>query len=181
MACIYIFQIWQEETDKTVNRLTVNSEKVGRSLEQSHSLQNEILSNQHLTIEYHRQLVENGTLLSHAIETSRENVVDMMAEFKTSTAEQRSMIFEVFDRVSRLQNLVVSEVNWLYTVVFYGAALLVIYIVTATKRTGDARLWLFAVLSLNLILERAVTSYTLPNNHTKVRSIKYTWKLVPHV
>jgi len=161
-------QIWQEETDKTVNRLTVNSEKVGRSLEQSHSLQNEILSNQHLTIEYHRQLVENGTLLSHAIETSRENVVDMMAEFKTSTAEQRSMIFEVFDRVSRLQNLVVSEVNWLYTVVFYGAALLVIYIVTATKRTGDARLWLFAVLSLNLILERAVTSYTLPNNHTKV-------------
>ena len=164
----YFFKIWQEETENTVNRLTVNSEQVSRTMEESHKLQGEILSNQHLTIEYHRQLVENGTVLSQAIEASRENVIDMLTEFKTSTAEQRSMIFEVFDRVSRLQNLVVSEVNWLYTVVFYGAALLVIYIVTATKRTGDARLWLFAILSLNVVLERAVTSYTLPSQHTKV-------------
>ena len=32
-----------------------------------------------------------------------------------STLEQRNMIFEVFHRVSRLQNLVESEVSWLYT------------------------------------------------------------------
>lgn len=51
------------------------------------------------------------------------------------------LIFEIFDRVSKLQNLVMSEVSWLYTVIFYGMCLLVVYLITATKRTSDARLW----------------------------------------
>ena len=109
-------------------------------LEESQQLQQEIAEGQRDSLEYQRQLVENGSYLSQAIEASRGNVQEMMAEFKMSTMEQRNMIFEVFDRVSRLQNLVVSEVSWLYTVVFYCFSLLVIYLVTATKRTADARL-----------------------------------------
>ena len=42
-------------------------------------------------------------MLSQAIESSRGSVREMMEEFKLSTLEQRNMIFEVFDRVSRLQ------------------------------------------------------------------------------
>ena len=57
----------------------------------------------------YRQLVENGSVLSQAIESSRGNVKEMMEEFKLSTMEQRNMIFEVFDRVSRLQ---VSTWKW---------------------------------------------------------------------
>ena len=49
----------------------------------------------------------------------------MLAEFKTSPDEQRTLIFEIFDRVGKLQNLVVGELSWLYTVVFYAAATLV--------------------------------------------------------
>ena len=67
----------------------------------------------------------------------------------------------MFDRVSRLQSLVVSEVSWLYTVVFYSASLLVIYLLTATRRTADARLWLFLLLSINFGLERAVVQVSL--------------------
>ena len=103
-------------------------------MEISHKLQSDILEGQQVTLEYHKQLVENGTYLSQAIEASKDNVKEMLIQFKTSTYEQKNLIFEVFDRVSRLQNLVVSEVNWLYTVVFYGACLVVIYIVTATKK-----------------------------------------------
>ena len=58
----------------------------------------------------------------------------MLAEFKTSTDEQRLLIFEIFDRVAKLQNLVMGELSWLYTVVFYAAATLVVYILTATRR-----------------------------------------------
>ena len=47
--------------------------------------------------------MENCSVLSQAIESSRGNVKEMMEEFKLSTMEQRNMIFEVFDRVSRLQ------------------------------------------------------------------------------
>lgn len=161
-------QVWQEETENTVERLAVNSDKVSRAMEHSHRLQDEIIRGQQDTLDYHKQLLENGSYLSQAIEASKDNVRDILAEFKTSTDEQKNLIFEVFDRVSRLQNLVVSEVNWLYTVVFYGSALLVIYIVTATKRTADARLVLFVVLSVNLCVERMVCNYSLPSDHSKV-------------
>ncbi len=62
-----------------------------------------------------------------------------LSQFKSSTNEQKLLIFEVFDRVSKLQSLVVSEVSWLYTVFFYGTSVIVVYMLTATKRTGDAR------------------------------------------
>ena len=138
-------------------------------MEESFKMQGVILEGQQQTLEYHRQLLENGSHLSRAIEASKDNVRDMLLEFKTSTDEQKNLIFEVFDRVARLQNLVVSEVNWLYTVVFYGACLLVTYLVTATRRTADARLHLFVILSLNLLLERTVCHYSLPSDHSKVR------------
>ena len=137
-------------------------------MEESYKLQDKILHGQQVTIEYQRQLIENGSMLSEALEVSKDNVKQMLQEFKLSTDEQRNLIFEVFDRVSRLQNLVVSEVNWLYTIVFYGASLLVIYIVTATKRTADARLTLFIILSLNLLGERLVCSFSLPTDSEKV-------------
>ena len=49
-------------------------------------------------------------------------------------------------------------------VIFYSACLLVIYLVTATKRTADARLWLFVILTANFAVERLVVKWTLPHN-----------------
>jgi hypothetical protein len=138
-------------------------------MEDSHRLQADILEGQEKTLEFNRQLVANSSHLTRALEVSKESVRDMITEFRLSTTEQKTLIFEVFDRVARLQSLVVSEVNWLYTVVFYGACLLVIYIVTATKRTADARLWLFLLLTVNLGLERAVCWWSLPVDGARVR------------
>jgi len=125
-------------------------------------------------MEYHKQVMENGTLLSRALEMSRTNVKEILDEvnghtsspsktvfgslrmypylfqFKSSTDEQKLMIFEVFDRVSRLQSLVVSEFSWLYTVFFYAACLIVVYLCTAAKRTADARLWLYLILTVRV-------------------------------
>merc|ERR1719427_992033 len=124
-------QEWQEITDNTIHRLSSSSAQGAREMEESHQLQKEIAIGQESSLEYLRQLAENGSFLSQAIEASKGNVRDMLEEFRMSTTEQKTLIFEVFDRVSKLQNLVVSEVSWLYTVVFYSACLLVIYLVTA--------------------------------------------------
>eukprot|EP00092_Neocalanus_flemingeri_P104956 GFUD01134475.1.p1 GENE.GFUD01134475.1~~GFUD01134475.1.p1 ORF type:complete len:549 (+),score=210.84 GFUD01134475.1:102-1748(+) len=155
-------QEWQEITDNTITRLSSSSAKVAREMEESQHLQKEIAIGQQSSLEYQRQLAENGSFLSQAIETSKDNVKVMLDEFRMSTNEQKTMIFEVFDRVSKLQNLVVSEVSWLYTVVFYSACLLVIYLVTATKRTADSRLWMFFILTANFGLERLVIWGSLP-------------------
>lgn len=66
--------------------------------------------------------------------------------------------------MSRLQNLVLSEVSWLYTVIFYGLCLLVVYLVTATKRTAEARIWLYLILTVNIMIERLVCYLSLSNN-----------------
>ena len=49
-------------------------------------------------------------------------------------------------------------------VIFYSACLLVIYLVTSTRRTADARLWLFVILTANFAVERIVVKWTLPRN-----------------
>ena len=98
-------------TDNTITRLSSNSAKVAMEMEESHSLQKEIAIGQQDSLEYQRQLAENGSVLSQAIEASKGNVRDMLEEFRMSTSEQKHLIFEVFDRVARLQNLVVSVVS----------------------------------------------------------------------
>jgi len=167
--CYFIkSQEWQEMQDNTINKLSSSSAKVAMEMEESHNLQKEISLAQQDSLLYQKQLAERGTILSQALEVSRGNVKDMLEEFRMSTHEQKNLIFEVFDRVSRLQNLVVSEVSWLYTVVFYSACLLIIYLVTATKRTADSRLWLFFILSANFGLERLVISCSLPGDGENV-------------
>jgi len=157
-------QEWQEITDNTIHRLSTSSAKVAQEMEESINLHKEIQIGQQDSLEYQRQLAVDGSQLSKAIEASKSNVRNMLEEFKMSTNEQKHLIFEVFDRVTRLQNLVVSEVSWLYTVVFYSACLLIIYLVTATKRTEDSRLWLFFILSVNFGLERFVIFWSLPGD-----------------
>jgi len=157
-------QEWQEITDNTIQKLSSSSARVAQEMEVSINLHKEILLGQQDSLEYQRQLAVDGSQLSKAIEASKSNVRSMLEEFKMSTNEQKHLIFEVFDRVTRLQNIVVSEVSWLYTVVFYSASLLIIYLVTATKRTEDSRLWLFLILSLNFGLERFVIFWSLPED-----------------
>ena len=120
--------MWQDDTEATINSLASNSAKVhlhtylfqltdtslkvSESLAESHQLQQQLVSRQEESLEYHKELASG-------IAGAKGNVREMLEEFKVSTVEQKTLIFEVFDRVSRLQNLVVSEVSWLYTVSFF--------------------------------------------------------------
>ena len=97
-----------------------------------------------------------------------------MDELKSSTDEQKTMIFSIFDRVSKLQSLLLSEVSWLYTVLFYAGCLVAVYLATATKRTGDARLWLFTIFCANFIMERLICNLTLESNKTDIFEIYMT-------
>ena len=58
-----------------------------------------------------------------------------------------------------LRSFIVDQVGLFYSYVFYVAALIVATLITATKRTGGARIWLYVVLTLNLIAERLFLYY----------------------
>ena len=134
---------------------------MAKTLHNSSKLQQDIMANQKETLSYQKEMAEHGTLLSQSMEQSREHVKELMRELRASTDEQKSMIFSIFDRVTKLQSMLLSEVSWLYTLLFYGACLLFIYIATSSKRTEDARLWLILIISFNAFLERLICDYTL--------------------
>ena len=82
---------------------------------------------------FQKKIAEYGTILSQSVEQSKLHVRELMNELKHSTNEQKTMIFSIFDRVTKLQTLLLSEVSWLYTVLFYAGCLLAVYLATATK------------------------------------------------
>jgi len=161
-------QIWHENTEQAISGLTKTSSQVAESLENSSKLQEDIVKNQMETLDYQKKIAEYGTILSQSVEQSKLHVRELMNELKHSTNEQKTMIFSIFDRVTKLQTLLLSEVSWLYTVLFYSGCLLAVYLATATKRTEDARLWLFAILSLNFIVERIICSWTLGSDEANI-------------
>ena len=122
-------------------------------------------------LKFQKKIAEYGTVLSQSVEQSKLHVRQLMDELRTSTDEQKTMIFSIFDRVTKLQSLLLSEVSWLYTVLFYAGCLLAVYMSTATKRTEDARLWLFAILSANFVMERIICNFTLESNEADIFEI----------
>ena len=84
--------------------------------------------------------------------------------FRSSTSEQRNLIFEVFDRLSKLQNLVLGEVSGFYSLIFYPTAFLTVYLLTSTSRTAAARFWLFVLFGCSLALERFIVNLTVSDD-----------------
>jgi len=106
---------------------------------------------------------------------------------RISTTEQKHMIFEMFDRVSKLQNVVLGEVSGFYSLIFYPTAFLSVYLLTSTTRTAAARFWLFILFCCSLVIERMVmwvtisddTSY-LPADQASV-SFQFTLMFIFHL
>lgn len=74
------------------------------------------------------------------------------------------MIFDLFDRLSKLQNLFLGEVSGFYSLIFYPTALLTVYLLTSTSRTASARLWLFCMFCCSFGLERLVVNITITDS-----------------
>ena len=180
MCQFLMSQMWRENTAKTISTLSETSARAAEVTKQSLDMQDALLANQAETLNYQKQIAANGSALSQALESSRANARALMEEFRASTDEQRTLIFSIFDRVSQLQSLVVSEVSWFYTVIFYSACLLLVYITTATKRTADARIPLIILLTLNFVIERAICSLTLygiENDEIRKESDESSWTI----
>merc|ERR1719312_976172 len=154
-------QVWHETTQETIGTLSESSAKVARSIANWSQMQETILENQAATLDYQKQIAADGSALSQALESSRENAKQLMEEFRTSTDEQRALIFSIFDRVGKLQSLVVSEVSWIYSVLFYAGTLVLVHVMTATRRTADARFPLLMLFTLNALVERLICNLSL--------------------
>jgi hypothetical protein len=176
--CFFLESVaWHEQTEETIDRLSSSSARVTRQLEEAETVQEMLLEQQRKSMSVQQELLNNGLSLSEMLLASQDNLHVIMDEFKTSTHEQKKMIFEVFDRLASLQNWAIGEVSWLDTVIFYVSCIIVSYIITATPRTGEARIWVFVTVTLNAIFERIVVTFLLKDNfdHIEVLNENLNW------
>ncbi|GIX77742.1 hypothetical protein CEXT_413281 [Caerostris extrusa] len=159
---------WQEQTHKTIVLLTENSEIVGIKLDESSKIQTKILDMQQVSLLEQRRLISNSRNLNAELQKSRSQARSAFDEFKTSTNEQKLMIFEVFDRIKGLQHFVLGEFTSVYTFAYYIGGIFLIYISTSIPQTANARIWLLLLISANFILERIVVSYNIDQEMLKL-------------
>ncbi|XP_054720758.1 LOW QUALITY PROTEIN: uncharacterized protein LOC129230385 [Uloborus diversus] len=152
---------WQERTENTVLKLSKTSEEVSEKLEETTKYQTQMLDMQQLALEEQKRLISNGKILNHELQKSRLHARDVYEDLKSTTGEQKLLIFEVFDRIKSLQNLVLGEFTGVYTIAYYLIGTILVYVATSISRTADARIWLLLIISANMVAERVITSYTL--------------------
>ncbi|RUS70662.1 hypothetical protein EGW08_021583, partial [Elysia chlorotica] len=107
-------QVWHEHTENTITRLSDSSSQVAEQLENSHELQRNMLLSQ---------------------SQSLENQERLMNQTK-STQEQREVIMDLFDQLSKLQTTILGEVSTFYSLCFYVLSIIVCYLLTSTPRTA---------------------------------------------
>lgn len=144
-------QVWHDQTEQTIGRLASTSQDVATQLEEASELQNEMIQRQ-------RESLHNQEQMSEIISTSTNNINKMFDEFKNTTNEQRHLITDLFDKVNRLQSLVLGEFSGFYSIVYYTIMILMSYMLTSTPRTAAARFWLFGVATVNILSERFALS-----------------------
>ncbi len=73
-------QAWQEATRSTVEELASTSAHVVKTMAESAAAQDRLAQAQKKTMEYQRQIVEDGYALGNAIETSKSNIREVLSE-----------------------------------------------------------------------------------------------------
>ncbi|CAG9767143.1 unnamed protein product [Ceutorhynchus assimilis] len=138
-------QIWHE----TIAENTLN---VGKQLELSASLAAEfhqdLIKTQKESFELQQKMVEQGRFLEKVLE-----------DVYVSTKAHQDILKVLTQSVTSLQTWIVGEVSWIDSILFNIFALFVILIITSSQRTLPARLPLFFLLFLNMIIERLICSF----------------------
>jgi hypothetical protein len=150
-VCFYLStELWQKNTETTIDKLSITSSKVSDRLEDASQQLKQLHGLQHKSI-------ESQTLLNNELIAAR----NAMKEFKSSTNEQRFIVKEILDRFIKLQDFVLIEISYGYSLLFLIISMIVVYLMTTPSRTNEARLWLFIILIINLFVERLIASYSV--------------------
>ena len=152
-------QVWHEKTQSTIRRLSTSSEQVADQLEESSRLQLQVIQRQNQSLKNQENILDKANNLSKIINSSSENIHDMLSDFQKTSVEQRLLINNLFDRVAQVQTLVTGEMSTVYSLVYYISAIFIAYFLTSSARTSSARLWIFTVLMVSMVTEWVLVFY----------------------
>ncbi|KAH9512465.1 hypothetical protein Btru_038482 [Bulinus truncatus] len=148
-------QVWQEGTENTIKTLSDTSSQVADQLVQAQKLQKDMLASQNKSLKNQEELIHQAHSLNDIIVNSSQNVKFLFDDLKVSTKEQKQIIGDLFDQLTKIQNTILGEVSGFYSLFYYVASLFVCYLLSSTPRTAGSRVWLFLIMTLNVIMEQS--------------------------
>ncbi|XP_078062159.1 uncharacterized protein LOC144488016 [Mustelus asterias] len=160
--CYYLqSEQWQQQAEDTINRLTVTSDSVASQLEVTNQMAQEMLDAQNATLRGQEEILRNGDTLKLTLQQSTQGVQRVFREMQDSTQEQQRVFSEIFHRLSYLHQFIMIESTTFYSFTYNLMAFLVAFLVTSTQRTAAARLVLYVLICLSMLLERTIYSSEL--------------------
>lgn len=122
-------------------------------------MQEIILDNQKQSLQMQNKLLNHGKELGIVLKSSSESVNNLVKDFKESAKDQRELLYEIFSYFRSFQNWIVGEVSWFQSIIYYITSCILCALFSSSKKTTDARITLFSILSLNIVIERMLVQY----------------------
>ncbi|XP_030048290.1 protein brambleberry [Microcaecilia unicolor] len=159
-------EIWQQEAEDTMSRLTANSDNAARQLETASQMAEETMKAQNAVLMSQEEILQNGEFLKKSLQDSTNGVKQAFQDMQQATTEQRLLFAEIFNQLTYLQQFVVGESSMMYSILYSLLASVAAFLLTTTKRTAGARLILFGLVAVNVYVERSITTFVLGNSES---------------
>ncbi|XP_071570208.1 uncharacterized protein [Temnothorax nylanderi] len=158
--CFFLnHEAWQAEVDNTIKLLFQVSSRMKDQLLEASQMQGVILNSQKEGLRIQNELLDHGKELETVLQTSSETVSNMVSDFKESAKDQKELLYEIFSYIRTFQSWIIGEVSWFQSIIFYTVSCILCALFSSSKRTVDARVALFSILSLNIVAERILVQY----------------------
>jgi hypothetical protein len=139
--CFYLqSEEWQRRAETQVNRLMDASQSVSLQLEESKSVQSQILDSQKSALVSSEALVAYNEQLNQSLTNSQMALVSNFRELQRSASETRMWIGDIADRISRLQSIFIDEFTGFYSLIFYLISGTGCFVLTSTNRTAGKKI-----------------------------------------
>ena len=190
--CYFIqSQLWQEQTETTINKLSDTSEKAVEKLEKSLEYHKKLEEKQDFALKNQEVIIDQDMKISQSLKTTRENMDQAFLEMYEKAENQKMILDSVlgtlqtgFGNIQWLLSSILGEIITLETAGFFIVTFL---LVSFLPQFGTSRLWLYITLLLYGLFEGIVrrtyfmiVSPSSPNTMVStsisvVLSYMYTW------
>ncbi|XP_031831552.1 uncharacterized protein LOC116426567 isoform X2 [Nomia melanderi] len=158
--CFYLnYEVWQAQTDNTIKQLHQVSTRMKDQLLEASEVQEVMLESQKESLKMQNKLLDHGKELGVVLKSSSESVNNMVKDFKETAKDQKELLFEIFSYLRTFQNWIIGEVSWFQSIMYYTISCILCALFSSSKRTTNARITLFIILSVNVIMERMLVQY----------------------
>ncbi|KYM97411.1 hypothetical protein ALC62_11703 [Cyphomyrmex costatus] len=178
--CFFLnYEAWQTEVESTIKLLFQVSSRMKDQLLEASEMQDTILNSQKEGLRIQNEILDHGKELGTVLKTSSDTVSNMVSDFKESAKDQKELLYEIFSYIRTFQSWIIGEVSWFQSIIFYTVSCILCALFSSSRRTVDARVALFSILSLNIVIERILVQYydkiIFQSPDDKVHLLSTTW------